>query len=75
MARINDRNLTALAKGSERYVFVWEDSQFDGLVNACVRWAADPKLTFTTYDAAVMIKHARKTLTSRGKEIPKEWNT
>jgi hypothetical protein len=48
----SDINVMALVKGTERYVFLWEDGQEAALMNRLGQFAANPSLSFTWYDAA-----------------------
>lgn len=47
-------NVLALVRGDERYVFLYDDSSADQLLRTLGEYAADPELSFTWYDAAVM---------------------
>jgi hypothetical protein len=47
-------NVLALIKGDERYVFLYDDESADQLLRTMGQYAADPELSFTWYDAAVM---------------------
>ena len=49
-----DTNIIALVKGTERYVFVFADDRRDDLCSTLGRFAADPDLAFTWYDAAAL---------------------
>jgi hypothetical protein len=51
------RNFIALVKGKERYILFY-DNVSDAL-QTLSRWAVDPELSFTWYDAAVMSKRLR----------------
>ena len=53
-------NVLALIKGDERYVFVYDDGSRDVLIDTFRQWAADPKLTFTWFDAAVLTEKAKE---------------
>lgn len=53
-------NVLALIKGSERYVFVYDDDSRQPLIDAFRDQAADPKLSFTWFDAAVLTEKARE---------------
>ena len=46
-------NVLALVKGTERYVFLYDDESHRALLQAMGRFAADADLSFTWYDAAV----------------------
>jgi hypothetical protein len=47
-------NVLALIKGEERYVFLYDDDSPDKLLHTLGQYAADPELSFTWYDAAIM---------------------
>lgn len=53
-------NVLALIKGEERYVFLYDDAQRVETLRTLGRYAADPQLSFTWYDAAVMSKRIRE---------------
>lgn len=53
-------NVLALVKGAERYVFVYDDDSRQALIDAFRDQAADPRLTFSWFDAAVMTDKARE---------------
>jgi hypothetical protein len=53
-------NILALIKGHERYVFVYDDASRDLLIDTFRDQAADPRLSFTWFDAAVMTEKARE---------------
>jgi hypothetical protein len=53
-------NVLALMKGAERYIFVYDDDSRDALVDAFRNHAADPGLSFTWFDAAVMSAKAQE---------------
>ena len=52
-------NVLALIKGNERYVFVYDDRSRDPLLESFRAAAADPDLSFSWYDAAVLSDKAR----------------
>ena len=53
-------NVLALIKGNERYVFVYDDDSRQALIDALRDHAADPALSFTWFDAAVLTAKARE---------------
>ncbi len=53
-------NVLALVKGSERYVFLYDDESLRPLLSTLGRFAADPDLSFTWYDAAILSQKARR---------------
>lgn len=53
-------NVLAMIKGEERYVFMYDDTNRVETLRMLGRYAADPQLSFTWYDAAVMSKKIRE---------------
>ncbi len=53
-------NVLALVKGAERYIFVYDDDSGKALVDALRDLAADPDLSFTWFDAAVLGERIRE---------------
>jgi hypothetical protein len=53
-------NVLALLKGNERYVFLYDDRSIEQVLQTIGRYAADPELSFTWYDAAVLSQRVRK---------------
>lgn len=47
-------NVLALVKDGHRFVFLYDDSSKDRLLQTFGEYAADPELTFSWYDAAVL---------------------
>jgi len=56
----NDLHVTAVVKGNERYVFLWEDAEREELFRTLGRFASNPELSFSWYDAAVVSQRVRK---------------
>ena len=56
----SDINVLALVKGSERYVFLYDDSSRSETLRTLGRFASNPELSFTWYDAAVLSQKIRK---------------
>ena len=56
----DDVNVLALVKGRERYVFLYEDSQRAEALRMLGRYASNPDLSFTWYDAAVLSQKVRQ---------------
>ncbi len=63
----DDINVLALVKGKERYIFLYDDAQQAEALRMLGRHAANPELSFSWYDAAVLGKKIRNEATSRGK--------
>jgi hypothetical protein len=55
-----DVNVIALVKGGERYVFLYDDDSRDEVLAALGRHAANPDLSFSWYDAAVLGQMVRQ---------------
>ncbi len=56
-----DINVLALVKGNERYIFLFDDAHRAEALRTLGRYASNPELSFTWYDAAVLsqkIRHA-----------------
>ena len=55
-----DINVLALIKGTERYVFLYDDSSRAETLRVLGRYASSPDLSFTWYDAAVLSQKIRQ---------------
>ncbi len=53
-------NVLALVKGDERYIYVYDDDSHEELLDALRNQAADPQLTFTWFDAAILTEKSRE---------------
>lgn len=56
-----DINVLALVKGEERYIFLFDDEHRSDALRTLGRFASNPELSFSWYDAAVLsqrIRHA-----------------
>lgn len=60
--RNEETNMLALVKGEERYVFLYTDAQAAEVLQTIGRFASNPDLSFTWYDAAVVATKVRKQL-------------
>jgi len=56
-----DINVLALVKGEERYVFLYDDDNRAETLRMLGRYASNPELSFTWYDAAVLSQKIRAT--------------
>ena len=74
----DDINVLALVKGRERYIFLYEDSQRAEALRTLGRFASNPELSFTWYDAAVLSQKVRHNTPSSaptlGIELPRRMN-
>jgi hypothetical protein len=55
-----DINVLALVKGTERYVFLYDDANRAETLRTLGRFASNPDLSFTWYDAAVLSQKIRQ---------------
>jgi hypothetical protein len=63
-----DTECTAFIRGKERYVFLWRIGQQNEVFRYCGRFAANPELSLTWYDAAVIAARVREYLRQQGVE-------
>ena len=57
-------NVLALVKGEERFIFLFDDINRDDTLRQLARFAADPDLDFTWYDAAMLSRKIRDAVPS-----------
>lgn len=55
-----DVQVLALVKGNERYVFLYNDAHRRDALHTLGRFASDPELNFSWYDAAVLSQKIRR---------------
>lgn len=55
-------NVLALVKGEERFLFLFDDENRTETLRTLGRFAADPELDFTWYDAAVLSRKIRESV-------------
>ncbi len=53
-------NVLALVKGEERYVFVYNEENRSETMRTLGRYASNPELSFSWYDAAVLSQKMRR---------------
>lgn len=53
-------NVIALVKDAERYIFLYDDESAPVVLQTMGRFASDPELSFSWYDAAVLSQKVRK---------------
>jgi hypothetical protein len=60
--RIRSRDIVVvgLIKGIEQYVFLYDEASKADVLRMLGRFAANPELSFTWYDAAVLSKRIRE---------------
>jgi hypothetical protein len=57
-----DINVLALVKGEERYIFLFDDARRSEALRTLGRFASNPELSFSWYDAAVLSQRIRQTV-------------
>lgn len=57
-------NVLALVKGEERFIFLFDDQNRDETLRQLARFAADPELDFSWYDAAMLSRKIRDAVPS-----------
>lgn len=65
---LGEVNILALVKGDEHYIFIYDDHCREEVVEVMRHWAADPRLSFSWFDAAVLsqrVKQKRRANTPR----------
>jgi len=53
-------NVIALVKDEERYIFLYDDESAPALLQTLGRFAGNPELSFSWYDAAVLSQKVRR---------------
>lgn len=67
-----DINVLALVKGKERYVFLYNEGHRAETLRVLGRYASNPELSFTWYDAAVLSQKIRQESQQQAREKQKE---
>lgn len=57
---MTDVLVTGIVKGDEKYVILYSPSNAAEAVRTCGRWALNPDLSFSWYDAASVSKQIRR---------------
>lgn len=65
----SDINVLALVKGEERYIFLFDDERRAEALRTLGRFASNPELSFSWYDAAVLSQRIRSTV-PEGEQAP-----
>ncbi|TWU02113.1 hypothetical protein [Neorhodopirellula pilleata] len=55
-------NVLALVKGEEKFIFLFDDENRDETLRQLARFAANPDLDFSWYDAAMLSRKIRETV-------------
>ena len=64
-----DINVLALVKGEERYIFLFDDNHRAETLRTLGRYASNPELSFTWYDAAVLSQKVRNSFHPQNDEF------
>ena len=67
-----DINVLALVKGKERYIFLYDDDHKSDALRTLGRFASNPELSFSWYDAAVLSQRIRQTAMEQRTEVETE---
>lgn len=59
-----DVHVLALVKGEERFIFLYTDSNKSETLRTLGRFASDPEINFSWYDAAVLSQRLRQDQTT-----------
>ncbi len=65
-----DINVLALVKGNERYIFLYDDASRADALRTLGRYASNPELSFTWYDAAVLSQKIRASAQATTAQTP-----
>lgn len=66
-----EMNVLALHKGTEHYLFLYDDDSLPALVDLFRRYASDSELSFNWFDAAVMSDKGKAQMqTEMSKAVP-----
>ncbi|MDX1947069.1 MAG: hypothetical protein SFU86_16840 [Pirellulaceae bacterium] len=65
-----DINVLALVKGEERYIFLFDDQHRSDALRTLGKFASNPELSFSWYDAAVLSQRIRQTAQETAAEAP-----
>ncbi len=64
-----DVNVVALVKGEERYLFLFNDEQKGETLRTLGKYASNPELSFSWYDAAVLSQKVRRAVRKKGEKF------
>ena len=55
-----EMNILAMAKGPDRYIFLYDDQSYEALIHLLDQYAANPNLNFSCADASLLGQKARE---------------
>ena len=62
-------NVLALVKGDERFIFLFDDKNRDETLRQLARFAANPELDFSWYDAAMLSRKIRDAVPTKDDDL------
>ena len=62
-------NVLALVKGDEKFIFLFDDENKDETLRQLARFASNPEIDFTWYDAAMLSNKIRETVITDADEM------
>lgn len=62
-------NVLALVKGEERFIFLFDDENRDETLRQLARFASNPELDFSWYDAAMLSRKIRDAVPSDADDV------
>lgn len=65
-----DVNVLALVRGQERYIFIYDDESRAETLRVLGRFASNPELEFTWYDAAILSQKIRQDAAAKQHQHP-----
>lgn len=65
-----DINVLALVKGKERYIFLYDDRRRAETLRTLGRFASNPELNFSWYDAAILSQKVRAAEPQAEESVP-----
>jgi hypothetical protein len=69
-----DINVLALVKGNERYIFLYDDASRAETLRTLGKYASNPELSFTWYDAAVLSQKVRQNAAAATHSRPRRFD-
>lgn len=70
----HELSVLALIRGKERFIYVYDDDSRDELIETIRAQAADPTVSLSWYDAAVLVERARQQADDPGTQpSPPAW--
>ena len=68
-------NVVALVRGEEQYIFMFDESNRTETLRMLGRYAADPELSMTWYDAAILSQKVREMVPAKSTHPAPATNT